>query len=290
MARDILRYRIATLAAIVIVAGLAFHCIAALAQGQKFPVVPQAFARPVARAPALFKPEGAGPFPAIVLSHSCSGLSGNLYNWAERFTGAGYVVLVIDHLGPRGRKFNCPPNEHNVSVTEFATDAFEALRFLQSQSYVDPQRIAQAGFSYGAMAGLRIASAKFARQHFGEGRHFAAVVAFYPLCNRPGSEDYQRNFYDDISTPLLLLLGREDDETLPASCVEQARKNAARGQPVEWKLYDNATHAFDAANLAGAHVTFQRARYTYRGDAQTTEQAWQEMKAFLDRHLAPAVK
>jgi len=284
MARGTPWYRIAILAATTLVA------TAVLAQAQKFPGSAQAFARPVARAAAVFKPEGDGPFPAVVLSHSCSGLSGNLYNWAERFTAAGYVALIIDHLGPRGRKFNCPPYENNVSVTEFATDAFEALRFLRSQSYVDAQRVAQVGFSYGAMAGLRIASAKFARQHFGDGRHFAAVIALYPACNGPGAEDYQRNFYDDISTPLLLLLGKEDDETRPASCVEQARKSAARGQPVEWKLYENATHAFDAANLAGEYVTFQRARYTYRGDAKIAEQAWQEMKPFLDRNLAPAAK
>ena len=260
------------------------------AEAQKFPTTPQPFARPVARAAALYKPEGAGPFPAVVLSHTCSGLSGNLYNWAERFTGAGYVALVIDHLGPRGRKFNCPPWDLNVSVTEFATDAFEALRFLQSQSYVDPRRVVQVGFSQGAMAGLRIASAKFARANFGEGRHFAAVVSLYPYCNGqvfPPNQDHMWNFYDDISTPLLLLLGEEDDEARPDSCIPQARKNAARGQPVSWKLYPKATHAFDLANFAGEYVTFQRGRFTYRGDAQIAGQAWQDMKAFLDLHLVP---
>lgn len=262
---------------------------AAQAQAQKFPTTAQPFARPVTRAAALYKPEGAGPFPAVVLSHTCSGLSGNVYKWAERFTGAGYVALVIDHLGPRGRKFNCPPYELNVSVTEFATDAFEALRFLQSQSYVDPRRVVQVGFSQGAMAGLRIASAKFARKHFGEGRNFAAVMAFYPLCNAQdlGNHDHLYNFYDDIATPLLLLLGEEDDEARPASCVSEARKAAARGQPVAWKLYPKATHAFDLTNYAGEPTTFQRGRYTYRGDAQITEQAWQETKAFLDLHLVP---
>src|SRR6185503_14294352 len=157
MTRGLRWTRIGMLAAIALAAS------AAMAQAQKFPVTPQPFARPAARVPALFKPEGAGPFPAVVLSHTCSGLSGSLYNWAERFTAAGYVALIIDHLGPRGRKFNCPPYENNVSVTEFATDSFEALKFLQGQSYVDPQRIVQVGFSYGAMAGLRIASARFAR-------------------------------------------------------------------------------------------------------------------------------
>ena len=265
----------------------------AMAQAQKFPTAPQPFARPVMRAAALYKPEGAGPFPAVVLSHTCGGLSGNLYNWAERFTGAGYVALVIDHLGPRGRKFNCPPRDHNVSVTEYANDAFEALRFLQGQSYVDPRRVVQMGFSWGAMAGLRIASAKFARQHFGEGRHFAAVISLYPYCNGqigPSYQDFQWNFYEDIATPLLVLLGEDDDEARPASCIQQARNNAARGQPVSWKVYPKATHAFDFANFAGQHVTFQRARFTYRGDAQLAGQAWQETKAFLDRNLVQEPK
>ena len=283
-----------TAATILLIALLAPPWLAdARAQAQKFPTTPQLFARPVARAAALYKPEGAGPFPAVVLSHTCSGLSGNLYNWAERFTAAGYVALIIDHLGPRGRKFNCPPYDLNVSVTEFATDAFEALRFLQSQSYVDPRRVVQVGFSQGAMAGLRIASAKFARANFGEGRHFAAVVSLYPHCNgQVGSsnQDHMWNFYDDISTPLLLLLGEEDDEARPDSCIPQARKNVARGQPVAWKLYPKATHAFDIANLAGEPITFQRGRFTYRGDAQITEQAWQEMKAFLERNFAAGAK
>jgi dienelactone hydrolase len=260
----------------------------ASAQAPKFPTTAEPFARPSSRVPALFKPEGSGPFPAVVLSHSCSGLSGNLYTWAERFTGAGYVVLIIDHLGPRGRKFNCPPLDHNVSVTEYAADAFEALRFLRAQSYVDGDRIVQAGFSYGAMAGLRIASRSFARRNFGEGRHFAAVIALYPLCNTqtgPTRQDHMFNFYDDIDTPLLVLLGSADTETNPRMCAEQARKAAERGQPVEWKVYENATHAFDNTNLAGQYVTFQRGPYTYRGDAAVAEQAWKDMKAFLDKRF-----
>src|SRR5271166_5671102 len=63
----------------------------------------------------LYAPEGAGPFPAIVISHTCGPLREHVFEWAQRFLGAGYVVLVVDHLGPRGRSNNCPPN-NNVSV------------------------------------------------------------------------------------------------------------------------------------------------------------------------------
>src|SRR3982751_2263644 len=50
----------------------------------------------------LYAPTGAGPFPAIVISHTCSGLQQHAFEWARRFLSAGYVVLVVDHLGPRG--------------------------------------------------------------------------------------------------------------------------------------------------------------------------------------------
>ncbi len=202
------------------------------------------------------------------------------------------MVLILDHLGPRGRRFNCPL-DNPVSVTDYATDAIEALRFLRAQGYVDGKRVAQAGFSYGAMAGLRLASTGFARRNFGEDKGFSAVIAFYPWCNErvgPAHQDHQWNFYDDIGTPLLVLLGENDDEADPRSCIDQARKNAERGQPVAWKVYEKTTHAFDFANAAGEYVMFKRATprgtVTYRGDAQAVERAWQDMKAFLDRHLA----
>jgi len=239
--------------------------------------------------PAFFKPPGDGPFPAAVLSHTCAGIYWHLYNWAERLSAAGYVVLIPDHLGPRGRKFNCPPADDNVSVTEYAEDAFEALKFLRAQPYVDGKRIVHVGFSYGAMAGLRIASTSFARKYLNGEQGFAAVVAFYPWFNeQSGPVRYDRmfNFYDDTQTPLLVLLGGDDNEARPRSCVEQARKNAGRGEPVEWKVYAGATHAFDNATAGGTLATFQRGPYLYRGDAAVVEQAWQDMKAFLDKRLA----
>ncbi|MBV8030021.1 MAG: dienelactone hydrolase family protein [Betaproteobacteria bacterium] len=250
--------------------------------------MPEPYARPSSRVPVLFKPAGDGPFPAAVLSHTCGGIYWHLYNWAERLTKAGYVVLIVDHLGPRGRKFNCPP-DNNVSVSEYAEDAFEALAFLRSQPYVDGKRIVHIGFSYGAMAGLRIASAGFARRYLKQEPGFAAVVAFYPWCNEQAGllrQDHMFNFYDDINTPLLVLLGAQDNEARPRSCVAQARSNAERGEPVEWKLYENATHAFDNASVGGNPATFQRGPYVYRGDASVVDEAWQDMKTFLNKRLA----
>ncbi len=54
----------------------------------------------------MSKPDGPGPFPAIVLVHDCSGLglssSGAPGRWAMELVGRGYVVLLSDSFTTRG--------------------------------------------------------------------------------------------------------------------------------------------------------------------------------------------
>src|SRR5689334_13977160 len=53
----------------------------------------------------LSKPEGGGPFAAIVYLHGCAGLSENVRkNIARLATGWGYVSLAVDSFAPRGIK------------------------------------------------------------------------------------------------------------------------------------------------------------------------------------------
>jgi dienelactone hydrolase len=153
----------------------------------------------------LFAPEGAGPFPAVVISHTCGPLRQHIFEWAQRFVAASYVVLAVDHLGPRRLTMNC--GTWTVSVTEYAQDAVAAMLHLRALPFVDAKRISMIGLSYGAMAGLRAASESFRAKHLG-GERFAAIVSLYPWCNqRLGRvhRDHQWNFYDDTTTLLLVL-------------------------------------------------------------------------------------
>jgi len=53
----------------------------------------------------LSKPDGSGPFPAVVYLHGCSGLSKNTRTrMTELLTGWGYVSLVVDSFATRGIK------------------------------------------------------------------------------------------------------------------------------------------------------------------------------------------
>lgn len=236
----------------------------------------------------LYAPEGAGPFPAAVLSHSCAALRQNIFEWGQRFLAAGYVVLIVDHLGPRGKKSNCWP-DISVSVTEYAQDDVAALRHLRSMPFVDGRRIVQMGISYGAMAGLRAASKGFRAKRLG-GESFAAIVSLYPWCNQQGGRDYQDhqwNFYDDTDIPLLVLLGGDDDEALPRSCIDKAKENAAKGMPVEFKVLPGATHAFDHSLMGDKPFVVQQGSQTltYRYNREAVEASWKLMFDFLERRV-----
>jgi hypothetical protein len=56
----------------------------------------------------LSKPEGDGPFAAVVYLHGCAGLSENVrMNIAQLMTGWGYVSLAVDSFTSRGIKDQC---------------------------------------------------------------------------------------------------------------------------------------------------------------------------------------
>ena len=79
----------------------------------------------------LFRPEGTGPFPAVVALHGCDGLlnrSGAIAprfaDWGDRLAAAGLVVLFPDSFGSRGLTRQCRVRERRVrSSRERVADA-----------------------------------------------------------------------------------------------------------------------------------------------------------------------
>src|SRR5579875_1622023 len=105
----------------------------------------------------LTKPDGPGPFPAVVLLHGCSGPGTNLAFWAHWLRERGYAALAIDSFAPRGVHEICT-DFSRVTANERLGDAFGGLDYLASQPFVDPNRIAVMGFSNGGVIALDVAS------------------------------------------------------------------------------------------------------------------------------------
>jgi dienelactone hydrolase len=192
----------------------------------------------------LLRPPGAGPFPAIVMLHGCSGLwarSGAIQSkprfWAEHFRERGYVALLVDSFGPRGIDEVCTGRHVLSPVRDRADDARGALRYLQGRPDVRPDRVGLLGWSNGAAATLSVLFDQGARD-----RDFRAAVAFYPNCTRryPGGPDFRPY------APLHILIGALDDWTPLPPCLALVERARAAGAPIEITVYPDAHHAFDA--------------------------------------------
>lgn len=191
-----------------------------------------------ARVSALVaRPEGSGPFPAVVLLHSCGGLMPHVAeDWPAFLTGLGFVVVTVDTFGSRGHG-PCP-NAIDWDYAAFVHDAYGALDWLATQPHVDASRVAVMGFSHGAIA-INSILIPWRIRADGGGPDFRAAVALYGHCNNLG-------LYPQGSIPLMQIAG-ERDEAFAQSC-----RSAARHVPdIELHVLPGAHHAFDNAEVSG---------------------------------------
>ena len=157
----------------------------------------------------LRRPSGAGPFPAIVLLHSCNGNWQRLdERWGRPIVLWGYVTLTVDSFGPRGIENTCTSG----SPADMAFDAYRALDFLVRQHAVDPDRVAVLGFSQGGW--LALSSVERGVVEHSSANKFRAAAAFYPPC---------RAVRGNLTVPALILIGALDDWT-PADGCQTARR------------------------------------------------------------------
>ncbi|HUM18307.1 MAG TPA: dienelactone hydrolase family protein [Candidatus Nitrosotalea sp.] len=187
---------------------------------------------PVELTGLLYRPDGPGPFPAMVLLHGCSGIVRTEFGWAGEFQKMGYAALIVDSFRPRGHSEICT-DFRRVTRRERVLDAYAALRWLRTQAFIDGRRIGVAGWSNGGFTVLQVMDA--ARERPAEG--FRAAVAVYPECRF----DRTTRFY----APLLILIGGRDDWTEAATCQALVADPGSRSAPLLLHVYPDAYHSFD---------------------------------------------
>ncbi|MGL4727295.1 MAG: dienelactone hydrolase family protein [Bosea sp. (in: a-proteobacteria)] len=198
----------------------------------------------------LYRPDGPGPFPAVIALHGCGGLfnkqdlpSARHADWGRRLAAQGFMVLLPDSFGSRGLGSQCGVTDRTVRASkERVGDAHAARRWLQARSDVKAAAISLLGWSNG---GSTVLTAMRADKALADGQpDFAGAVAFYPGCR--GS--YESASYR-VRRPLLILMGSEDDWTPLGPCEGLVTAARARGEPAEIVVYKGAVHDFDHPNL-----------------------------------------
>ncbi|MCH8029476.1 MAG: dienelactone hydrolase family protein [Candidatus Dadabacteria bacterium] len=183
----------------------------------------------------LVKPEGKGPFPAVVMIHEWWGLNDQIRGKASELADQGYVVLAVDLY--RGRATSDPGEAHELMrglpEDRAVADMLAAVRYLQSQPYVKGSRIGSIGWCMGGGYSLSLAI---------NSPELAACVIYY---GRLVTDPREHN---RIQAPIAGFFG-DKDRGIPPSSVDKFESSLkSLDKEIETHLYHGAGHAFANEN------------------------------------------
>ncbi len=209
----------------------------------------------------LARPEGKGPFPAVVVIQEWWGLDNWVKDQARALAKEGYVALAVDLY--RGKVATKQEEAHQLMMgappDRILRDLKAALAFLRAQADVKKDRVGTIGWCMGGRWSLTLAV---------EDPHLAAVVAYY------GAPPTETASIAKIKAPVLGNFGADDKGPSPdqVHAFEAALK--AAGKSIDVKIYEGAGHAF--ANINNPWGGYREA---------AAKDAWTRTTAFFARYL-----
>jgi dienelactone hydrolase len=220
----------------------------------------------------MAKPEGSGPFPAIVIMPGCTGLTTYIKeDLPQLLVSWGYVALVVDSLTTRKVEPNCLKD--SASVDRMA-DAYGGLFYLAGLSFVNRNRVGVLGVGIGGRVPLVLAETQTDAAISNPGKlTFKAGVAYYPTCTVSKEEP---------TFPLLIMIGRKDQSTHAWTCEELVANRASNTVPTELTVYPEAHHGFIERDWSTPHEAYG-ARYEFNEKA--AEDSLRRAQEFLARNV-----
>jgi dienelactone hydrolase len=225
----------------------------------------------------LYKPEGNGPWPALLWNHGSErnpGKGAQFATVASVFVPAGYVVFALERRGHGDSDGDYIVDQTTLTArmqgsdaanrlavhlleTEQLRDQLAGLAFLQKLPQVDRERIVVAGCSFGGIETLLGAESR-------AGYKAAVSVS-------PGGLSWERNEYlrsrliqavRRMEIPVLIIQPAHDASLGPSRVL--GREAASAGTPVTTKVYPatgpakEQRHCFGGAT--GMHVWAEDAK------------------------------
>ena len=179
----------------------------------------------------LYKPAGAGPFPAIVVVHEWWGLSDWVKQQAADLAEQGYVTLAVDLY--RGQATSDPEVAHELMRAlpqDRAVGYLTAgVAYLKTRKDVKAARIGAVGWCMGGGYALQLAIAEPALR---------AVAINY------GALDTDATQLKKIHAQVLGNFGGQDHGITPADVQAFSGQMKALGHPVDVKEYLDTGHGF----------------------------------------------
>ena len=233
----------------------------------------------------LARPEGKGPWPAVLIGHDGVGLDDYQRSRADRLAERGYAALAMDYYN--GETFFGRPDAMLARAMPLLADpdrmqalGHAALDVLLAEPSIDRDRLAALGYGAGGRIVLELART---------GLSFKALAAIHPGLPAPRREDWAA-----AKGAFLICTGSEDPICTPDQVL--AFTSALQDAGVDWRvhIYGGAKHAFWAApsNADGSptggstHAEATVPGVGYHGPHAA--RAWQAVLDVLDETIGPA--
>jgi carboxymethylenebutenolidase len=196
----------------------------------------------------------------VIVLQEWWGLVPHIKDVADRFASAGYVALAPDlYDGQIGKS----PDEAGklmmaLNIAETEKKLRGAVEYLVNHESVTNEKVGTVGFCMGGMLSLFAAT---------KNDKVGACVVFYGIHPAVNLE------LEGLNAPVLGLYADKDDFVPPSAVKELAEKMQHAGKSFEYKIYENADHAFfnDTRNEV------------YNKDY--AEDAWQRVLSFYQANL-----
>ncbi|WP_040284414.1 alpha/beta hydrolase family protein [Tessaracoccus massiliensis] len=211
----------------------------------------------------LYLPEVANP-PMIVLTHGGPTAMANAsYNATTQFWASrGFAVLDVNYSGSTGFGREYRDRLRGTWGELDVDDVATAVREVTGQGLADAARVAITGGSAGGFTTLRsltttdVYAAGVSRYgigylptlatdtHKAESRYLDGLISPWPDGRDVYEERSPINHLDRLSTPMLVLQGRDDKVVPPAQAEQLAEAVRAQRLPLALVMFDGEGHGF----------------------------------------------
>lgn len=219
----------------------------------------------------LAVPEGAGPFPAVVMVHEVFGIDESMRSQITRMASAGYLVLMPD-LYSRGGMRKCLKATFRALVDGVgqAYADVEAAKQLLLARHDCTGKIGVVGFCMGGGFALQLVS-----------KGYDAAAVNYGQA----AKDLDAQLAG--SCPIVASFGGKDMSLKGAGPKLEAALTKA-GIPHDVKVYPEASHAFMNPTQAGPKALrpFMNTVVGFKPRPVEAADAWSRIEAFFGEHLA----
>src|SRR5579864_2141004 len=204
------------------------------------------------------RPEGSGPFPAVVVIHEAYGLNDNIRDISRRFAGEGYIAFAVNLFTGRNQAVCMARFMGGLMLNSLdnlaVRDLKAALNYLVGQPGVDGARIGAVGYCMGGSFAIAWACVD---------NRLKAIAPYYAMNPRP-LEAVSRACPVVGSYPgsdFTAGAGKKLDSKLSELHIEH-----------DIKVYPGAGHSF-----------FNDKGRAYNADA--AQDSWQRTLAFFKQHI-----